>query len=257
MTDEVKVFYERFPYPNRLGTQNSCGYDYPEYLSEFENPDILEIGCGTDGSIVKLAEKYPGIVAIDLSAPSIEMCKKVQPKGNYIVGDFLEYEFDKKFDFIICVGVLHHFPKNRIKEGMRKIEDLLKPGGILSLGLYNTPGRARIKHISKCCKIAKWDIEEIKKYLPWFDRPRLIELMKPFDDNKIADCLLHPCESDFTVRQVIELTNLEVVKLVNMRPEKWMLEFWDKLDKIEQMEFLSYFYEYRTLLMYECRKSNI
>ena len=53
--------------------------------------------------------------------------------------DFLTFETDKKYDIIICCGVLHHIPD--YEKALAKIKSLLKPGGTLVLAIYNKYGK--------------------------------------------------------------------------------------------------------------------
>lgn len=91
--------------------------------------NIIEIGCG-DGSIgLSILDENKELTLLDISENMIVRAKEKTPsslcrKVEYIVQDIYTYQPRKKYDLVICVGVLAHVPS---------IEDLLiKIGSILS-----------------------------------------------------------------------------------------------------------------------------
>ena len=57
----------------------------------------------------------------------------------WVKKDFLKFESEKKYDVIICCGVLHHIPE--YEQALVKMKSLLKPGGKLVLAVYNKYGK--------------------------------------------------------------------------------------------------------------------
>ena len=49
---------------------------------------------------------------------------------------------NREFDIVECVGVLHHMRDP--EAGLRVLADLLKPGGLIKLGLYSETARAQL-----------------------------------------------------------------------------------------------------------------
>ncbi len=93
---------------------------------------MLDIGCG-DGSLSLPFLKSNKVVAID-SAKSMLLKAKSKfslVESNYkpeiIEGDFLSYSFSKKFDLILCIGVVAHI--ENIELLFSKIYDLLEDDG--------------------------------------------------------------------------------------------------------------------------------
>ena len=91
--------------------------------------NIIEIGCG-DGSIgLSILDENKELTLLDISEKMIVRAKEKTPsllcrKVEYVVEDIYTYQPRKKYDLVICVGVLAHVPS---------IEDLLiKIGSILS-----------------------------------------------------------------------------------------------------------------------------
>lgn len=116
-------------------------------LNKTENLDLLVAGCGTGQIAIASAQKYLGarVLAIDLSLSSLCYAKRSTP-GNvaqrieYAQADILRLApLERKFDVIDSSGVLHHMADPF--EGWRILLTLLRPGGLMHLGLYSEAGR--------------------------------------------------------------------------------------------------------------------
>ncbi|MGI9264501.1 MAG: tetratricopeptide repeat protein [Gammaproteobacteria bacterium] len=158
----VRGQYEDHPYPrwreiSRLETQpmgivmsglfpSLTGKDI-EWPSA---PDILIAGCGTGHQSVSSAQRFAHcqVTAIDLSLASLAYAKrKTKQAGirniDYLQGDILELtDLEQRFDIIECTGVLHHMSDPA--EGWRVLRRLLRPGGLMKIGLYSEMGRESI-----------------------------------------------------------------------------------------------------------------
>jgi ubiquinone/menaquinone biosynthesis C-methylase UbiE len=98
------------------------------------NDTVLDYGCATGTKTLNLAESVKQIYGIDISS---EMIKKANEKRNenrinnaeFGQGTIFNNDFsDIKFDKIIAYSILHLLENN--EEVLRKIHELLKPGGI-------------------------------------------------------------------------------------------------------------------------------
>lgn len=112
-------------------------------------PEILVAGCGSGQHAVQVAARYAGarVLAIDLSRASLGYAKRKSDELGltnltYAQADLLELR-DRSFDVIECAGVLHHLEDPA--EGMGVLTRLLRPGGLLNLGLYSRLGRRRLE----------------------------------------------------------------------------------------------------------------
>jgi len=98
--------------------------------------NIIEIGCG-DGSIgLSILEDHKELTLLDISENMIGRAKENTPsrltrKVEYIVGDIFEYRLGKKYDLVICVGVLSHVPS--IERLLKIIESILSESGYVIL----------------------------------------------------------------------------------------------------------------------------
>ena len=123
------------------------------------HPSILVAGCGTGKQPIELALRFPSarLLAVDLSLASLAHAqRRAEEMGltniEFAQADLLKLgEIGCQFDVIEAVGVLHHLSDPL--EGMGVLISLLRPNGLMKLGLYSELARAAIgevrHHISK------------------------------------------------------------------------------------------------------------
>ncbi len=112
--------------------------------------DILVAGCGTGGESIRAAQQFAGarVLAIDLSLSSLCYAKrKTREIGlttiEYAQADIMKLEsIGRSFDVISCVGVLHHLADPAA--GLHCLLSLLRPGGVMRLGLYSELARRAV-----------------------------------------------------------------------------------------------------------------
>ncbi len=147
---KVREQYEANPYPRWVRTQ-TAGFDAPAQPVA-ENPRILLAGCGTGQNAITIAQRFAGsrVLALDLSLTSLGYAaRKTRELGlaeriEYRHGDLLGLGaeaggLEERFDLIECSGVLHHLEDPLA--GWRVLAGLLKPRGLMRVGLYSEAGR--------------------------------------------------------------------------------------------------------------------
>lgn len=160
--EQIKNFYSDLHFPGRYTQQDlefyeAEGVDINVYLREInkalgDNLDVLDVGCGTGLVSNTFATLYPGsnFTGVDFSN-SIDYAKRVSKENKltntkWVKEDFLKVKLNKKYDVVICCGVLHHIPE--YERALAKLKSLLKPGGTLLIALYNPLGKI-LKHVKK------------------------------------------------------------------------------------------------------------
>lgn len=105
-----------------------------DYLGK-ENPSVLEIGCG-DGrdanKILKLTKNYLGF---DISKSMVNLAKKNNPQGNFLVANSEKYNFPKNIDVVFALTSLLHSNKTQLKKIFSKVYHSLNDGGIFYISL--------------------------------------------------------------------------------------------------------------------------
>jgi 2-polyprenyl-3-methyl-5-hydroxy-6-metoxy-1,4-benzoquinol methylase len=159
VSQRVRQQYEENPYPRWV---RAAGQVVPAsinlYLREQfptsaftpinkESLDLLVAGCGTGQVAIASAQKFLGarVLAVDLSLTSLSYAKRRTPvdvsaRIEYAQADILKLaSVDRSFDVIDSSGVLHHMADPF--EGWRILLTLLRPGGLMHVGLYSEAGR--------------------------------------------------------------------------------------------------------------------
>ena len=123
----VRTYDSYFDYEFDLGTGVVARFLKDTGLS-LDNKSVLDIGCGEGGILAGLAETYSfkGL-GIDNDGEMIKNARQV-PGSVFRQGDFFDYDFDEKYDFILLRDVLEHCCKP--SEMLRKMSTLLRPDGL-------------------------------------------------------------------------------------------------------------------------------
>lgn len=98
---------------------------------------VLDVGCGAGLSLALLAKQWPSgeYYGIDLSPVAIEAATNRLPDGHFQVSALETAQFGTRFDLIMLLGVLEHFPKPG--RGLSQVAGLLAPEGVVYLEVPN------------------------------------------------------------------------------------------------------------------------
>ena len=235
----VRSQYEEHPYPRwvrspsidgavpfRAFLASEFGLQSPRLARQDDKIDVLIAGCGTGQQSIQTAQRFPAarILAVDLSAASLAYAKrKTRELGiasiEYAQADILRLEsIGKTFDFIQCVGVLHHLEDP--VAGWRVLRSILRPGGVMHVGLYSALARRDIAAaqdliVAQGYEATTEGIRQFRLDLQTVDRWRpfgfLTALEDFYDTSGCRDLLFHAREHRFTLRQIKEsLAELEL-----------------------------------------------
>ena len=163
VSQAVRQQYEESPYPRWVKTEMApksraigavlkeapLRLDLGDYASP-ESPEILIVGCGTGQHVLITSSRFSNaqILAVDLSLGSLSYALRktgeLEPSNiEYAQGDIMELgNFGRQFDLIECSGTLHHLGDPLA--GWKVLVDLLRPGGIMRIGLYSEVARQDI-----------------------------------------------------------------------------------------------------------------
>jgi SAM-dependent methyltransferase len=153
-TETVRAFYTESPFPNYAPEDTIHSLRRRAAKSEFaalldqaipSDASILEVGCGTGQMSLFLATLDRLVVGADITRASLELGSRAARR--YEVKNVLFVETDLRspglkegaFDVVYSSGVLHHTPDP--KASFARIARLVRPGGVIVLGLYNAYAR--------------------------------------------------------------------------------------------------------------------
>jgi SAM-dependent methyltransferase len=232
IAEDVRTFYEDYPYPPPVGDLD--GYrqrwrDPQKRRADYhlhspsrpyaEDQSILIAGCGTSQA-AKHAMRWPAarITAMDFSATSVRCTEELKQKYEL---DNLQVrqlsierarELETSFDQIVCTGVLHHLPDP--DAGLSALHDVLEPHGAMHVMVYAPYGRTGIYMLQEFCKrigIDATDVEirnlvaALKTLPPGHPLQHLLREAPDFrNEAALADALLHPCDRAYSVPQLLD-----------------------------------------------------
>lgn len=182
-----------------------------------DTPKILVAGCGTGLLAIDTALRYrnANIIALDLSLNSLAYGKRKSlelavDQVEWTRGDILALKgSDMRFDMIDCSGVLHHM--DNPLEGWKILRDLLKPGGVMRVGLYSKSARADFAQTSRDISVTsevEWQSQIRRFRRTIFDLPddkpikRTIFLRDFYTLSECRDLLFHTKEHHFTLLEI-------------------------------------------------------
>jgi SAM-dependent methyltransferase len=219
VSKNVREQYEAHPYPR----WNEIGYKFAPWSAklvsvlEGEGASVLIAGCGTGRDTCRLALSFPkaGIVAIDISRASVAYAlSKAEKYGltniRFAQADILNLgSLNQRFDYIQTFGVLHHMRDP--EKGWAILTGLLKPGGIMLVGLYSKAARRAVTEARTA--IAKGNYEptpesmrkfrrQTSKLLGKESRSILEQTPEYYTLNSYRDLLFHAHEDPFDIPRI-------------------------------------------------------
>jgi 2-polyprenyl-3-methyl-5-hydroxy-6-metoxy-1,4-benzoquinol methylase len=145
----VREQYEESPYPRWVKAGPPA---QPSIIEQQSRPvrDILIAGCGTGRFTLEFARqaRQARFLAIDLSLASLSYTKRMAQHFDVTNIEFAQADilkmasFGRQFDFIESSGVLHHLADPW--QGWRILLAMLRPGGVMQIGLYSELARQGI-----------------------------------------------------------------------------------------------------------------
>jgi 2-polyprenyl-3-methyl-5-hydroxy-6-metoxy-1,4-benzoquinol methylase len=242
ITDDVSLTvrnqYEENPYPRWTRSPAAASpltidaflrreFPHHDFVNGRTKPqlDILIAGCGTGRQSIDFAQLYDGakVLAVDLGLSSLSYAKaKTSAAGlnniTYAQADILELgRLGKTYDVIASSGVLHHLAEPTT--GWRVLSSLLRPEGVMYIGLYSETARrgivaARNWIAARGYKATADDIRACRQELARIDDPAwksVFTMIDFFTTSECRDLLFHVQEHQFTLPQIaafLDVSNL-------------------------------------------------
>lgn len=101
--------------------------------------DVLDLGCGLGNLAVEAATKGCRVAAFDASPTAIaDLTRRVQERGLPITAreaDLRHLAVEGQFDTVIAIGLFMFFAKEAAREGLARVKELTKPGGIAAVNV--------------------------------------------------------------------------------------------------------------------------
>lgn len=266
ISKKVKKQYEENSYPRWRYDVNQTKYKKDVSAAPLQ---ILVAGCGTGSSAVyaALEQSNSEIYAVDLSKTRLAYAKRQAEEleienMHFYCGDLLNIEsLEKKFDYILVTGVLHHMEKPLV--GLEKLLTVLKPGGVMHIGLYSELARKAVNAAKEY--FAEHDIiyspenlRSFREHVKVLDSDdELLRLALMSDFYSLSECrnmLFHEIEHQFSISDIKEIVSdfgLEFTGFVakDRRLEEYYkrypdpedqlnLDLWDNFERKNPLTFI-------------------
>jgi len=279
ISQKVKEQYEENPYPRWFSTELTYRplsimefikkaelKTTNEYLKNIKNPKILIAGCGTGQHSILTASRFKNctVIAIDISKNSLAYAKRKSDElgiknVEYFQADILDLKNTfSDFDIIESAGVLHHL-EDPIA-GWSSLNSILKPGGIMKIGLYSQLARKNIflnkKEIKEMQLLPNsLEIKSFRNMIINSEKEHhrtLIESPDFFSLSEVRDLLFHVQEHTFTIPAIKEiLSSLGLIfcgfdnpRIKNLFKNKFSeksdiydLDLWNELENSDNFIF--------------------
>jgi len=227
VSQAVREMYEEHPYPRWFFLDREPPLALSEWLTRelpaqpavaTPNPvRILVAGCGTGKDAIWLAANIADsqVLGVDLSRASLAHAQRMADElgvtnVRFRHGDILALDrIADRFDVIVSTGVLHHMRDPQA--GLRVLTRLVRPGGLLKIGLYSSTARysvnaARDLISRKGLKPIEPDIRTLRQMVfdAESDSPlKELEISNDFYSMSMCrDLLFHIQEHQFSVPQI-------------------------------------------------------
>ena len=263
VNNAVAQLYNTYPFPpDPLTDDTPPGYNWRwNWITAYnfctgqkplrQDIRILDAGCGTGSGTDYLIHLNPEaeIVAVDISEKALAVAEERCQRSGVIANHSKPVTFyhlkledaanlPGEFDFINCVGVLHHLPEP--EKGIQALAKKLAPGGLLHIFVYAELGRWEISLMQKAISLLQGDKQgdyrdgvkvgrEIFANLP--ENNRILQQEKArwslenHRDEAFADMYVHPQEIDYNVETLFELIDASGLEFVGFsNPKFWQLE---------------------------------
>lgn len=118
----------------------------PATLEDFQDKEVLEVGCGGGAHTRLVSSVCRSIVAIDLETANLARERlKDRPNVRFVEADILRYSDATQYDVVFSVGVLHHTDDPDL--AFRKCWERCRPGGLLIAWVYSWEGNCIARNV--------------------------------------------------------------------------------------------------------------
>lgn len=235
--NELINYYNKFNEDKRLTTKHgkveyltAMKYIH-EYLKEYDNPSIIDIGAGTGAYSISLANEGYNVTAVELVKHNLRVIEKNSSKVKAYQGNalYLSRFNDNNFDITILFGPMYHLISmdDKIK-ALNEAKRITKENGLI--------------FISYC-------MNEYALLTYGFKENNIIECIK----NNTVDNSYHITPKDNDLYSMVRLedinylkdqTNLKRIRIIAQDgPSEYMKDIINKMDDEVFKYYLDYHYK--------------
>lgn len=226
---KVRAQYEENPYPRwerlrvsqqSLSIAQICDaaelHLHSKEIESVSSPHILIAGCGTGLHPIATSSRFANcrMKAVDLSLASLAFAQRKTTEFGITNIEFCQADIlqlsglGQEFDVVESIGVLHHMEDPMA--GWAVLSNLLKPNGLIKIGLYSELARRHITKVredlaSLRLPTSEVEIRQVRQSLAKSSDQQHQLLSASFDFYNLStarDLLFHTQEHLFTLPQI-------------------------------------------------------
>lgn len=239
VTSVIKSFYEQTPFPNYEELENVGDLIQKAQKGIFArllndqvpfNTRVLDVGCGTGQLSNFLGTSQRFVFGTDICLNSLKLGQEFKKKNNLERVSFCQMNLfrpifrEESFSLVICNGVLHH--TSAPFAGFQSVSRLVKKGGHILVGLYNTYGRIATNIRRIIFKISN----DRFKFLDSRLKDKEIGDLRKF--TWFMDQYKNPHESKHTIGEVLRWFDRTGFDFVNSIPKSKAFEAFSENERI-------------------------
>lgn len=119
---------------------------YPTKIEDFQDKEVLECGCGGGQHTSYISPFASNYYAVDLNTIDIAKKKNENKKNiEFIEADIAKMNLNKKFDFVISIGVIHHTDNPDLT--FENLKNHTKKDGKTIVWVYSKEGNWLVENI--------------------------------------------------------------------------------------------------------------
>lgn len=153
------------------------------------NSSVLDVGCGNARLYQLLKDKTLNYLGIDTSKKLIFLNRKRYKNVKFEVRDGLKLKYKNCFDYVLCLGVLHHIPTQKLQlKFLTNIYQVLKKDGVLFAHVWN---RWQKRYLNKKIKKQFVDLSENEQIIPWRNSNKYARFVYRFTASELISHAKH------------------------------------------------------------------
>ena len=136
------------------------------FIKQLKGKRILDVGCGNGRDTLYFTEKGLKVTGIDTVPAFIKIAKSRMPHVEFKLMDMRKLEFpDNSFDGLWASASLLHIPKAEAKKTLEGFKRVLKPSGVMFIGVKQGEGERFVQEDNMERFFAYYSKKELEKLI--------------------------------------------------------------------------------------------
>ncbi|MGW0842286.1 class I SAM-dependent methyltransferase [Streptomyces sp. NPDC002787] len=188
-----------------------------------DRPLVLDLGCGPGSLASRLTQRLPDaeIVAVDMDPVLLELGRAHHADAaryvDAVIGDGGWTDtlgLDRPLDAVVSTTALHYLPERTLRRTYRRLESLLRPGGVLVNGDHFAPDDRRCSELTAHVgrrRAERSRTHDHENWAAWWSAaaqdPELTDLFAEREKRQAA-LAHHGTDNDLTLARHVDLLGL-------------------------------------------------